>query len=247
MKEHDGISSSFFFSFFCYAIFPKSPQNPPPPPPIASPNVQSPRDFLAERSAGPYTCLRARDLNLLGFDFHIKRLMDSIRYVYMCGLHVQIFFLMVFSLLACCENRRNHRHDHHYLLSIYRASGGSIDEKTLRHQVLDGIEENVQEAMKGQEGANKSPLDSFITIHADLKGNPTSTLSSSIDIILMSPCAISLLCTAAGSPKLSFHSLSMPYATMPPPITLEIRGEGRKNPEVKHSQVSSSIKGRSIK
>ena len=55
-----------------------SPQNPPPPPPVPA-SHQSPKDFLAERIPGPYTCLRARDMAILGFDFHMKRLMDSIR------------------------------------------------------------------------------------------------------------------------------------------------------------------------
>ena len=39
----------------------------------------TPRDFLAGRLPGPYTCLRARDRALLGFDFHLARLLHSIR------------------------------------------------------------------------------------------------------------------------------------------------------------------------
>lgn len=41
----------------------------------------TPRDFLAQRIPGPYTCLRARGRALLGFDFHLARLLHSIRSV----------------------------------------------------------------------------------------------------------------------------------------------------------------------
>ncbi len=48
----------------------------------------TPRDFLAQRIPGPYTCLRARGRALLGFDFHLARLLHSIRSVL-----VPFFFL----------------------------------------------------------------------------------------------------------------------------------------------------------
>lgn len=49
--------------------------------------MMTPRDFLAQRMPGPYTCLRARDRSLLGFDFHLARLLHSIRWVFVCDMH----------------------------------------------------------------------------------------------------------------------------------------------------------------
>lgn len=64
-----------------------SPQNPPPPDFGVSDHglghKMTPRDFLAQRIPGPYTCLRARNNALLGFDFHLTRLLHSIRCVAM--------------------------------------------------------------------------------------------------------------------------------------------------------------------
>jgi hypothetical protein len=53
---------------------------PMPPPPACDLEAArpSPRDFLACRDPGPYTCLRGRGLELLDFDFHLKRLEHAI-------------------------------------------------------------------------------------------------------------------------------------------------------------------------
>ena len=143
-----------------------------------------------ERLPGPYTCLRARDGALLGFDFHVQRLMHAIR-----------------------------------------ASGGSgskVEEKEVRVQVLDAIAEALEDAalLRRREESSRhqkpttttnTPIDAFVTVHAAVSSSSSSSSSSSGLV-------------------LSAHALPMPYAIMPPPITLEVRGEGRPNPAIKHSK-----------
>lgn len=139
-----------------------------------------------ERLPGPYTCLRARDGALLGFDFHMQRLMHAIR--------------------------------------ASGGSGGKVDEKEVRVQVLDAIAEALEDAalLRRREESSSSrdhkPTDAFVTVHAAVSSSSASSSSSSPGLVL------------------SAHALPMPYAIMPPPITLEIRGEGRQQPTIKHSQ-----------
>lgn len=64
------------------------------------------------------------------------------------------------------------------------------------------------------------PLDSFVTVHAALSGGDGG---------------------GARAPRvaLSAHACAMPltaWALPPAPVTLEVRGEGRRDPEVKHSK-----------
>lgn len=158
-----------------------SPQNPPPPKGGMSVGI-TPREFLMERPPGPYTCLRARDGALLGFDFHMQRLMHAIR-----------------------------------------ASGGSgsrVQEKEMRIQVLDVIAGALEDAAlfrrveeSGEQKPSKTPIDAFVTVHAAIS---SSSLSSGL--------------------VLNAHAVTMPYTIMPPAITLEVRGDGRQHPEIKHSR-----------
>lgn len=158
-----------------------TPQNPPPPKGSTGPGP-SPRDFLFARTPGPYTCLRARDQALLGFDFHLQRLLHAIA-----------------------------------------ASGGKIDSKELRGPVLDAIEGALADAAavrrreqppQGSSSSNSAlPVDAFVTVHAAVS----------------SPNGLDGLAVAA-------HAVAMPYAVMAPPVILEVRGEGRAAPDVKHSQ-----------
>jgi len=161
-----------------------TPQNPPPPKGEMSGGI-TPREFLRERLPGPYTCLRARDGALLGFDFHMQRLMHAIR--------------------------------------ASGSSGNKVEEKEVRVQVLDAIREALEDAaLLGRREESRdskptsTPIDAFVTVHAAVSSSSFS--SSSLNLVL------------------SAHALPMPYAIMPPPITLEVRGEGRQNPEIKHSK-----------
>lgn len=163
-----------------------SPQNPPPPRSncigIEDNEIclaMTPREFLLEQPPGPYTCLRARGFALLGFDFHLQRLVSSI---------------------------------------AASGAGGKdgVKASELRGEVLDVIQEKLEDLARRREdeaGASKSsfpppPLDTFVTIHV----------------------------TPSPSLKITAHAIPMPYAVMPAPITLEVRGEGRQNPHIKHSQ-----------
>lgn len=98
-----------------------------------------------------------------------------------------------------------------------RATGGEIEEEKLRHLVLDEIEQTLEAARaKGDDDGESQLRDVFLTVHAAL----TSSQSSKGEV--------------AG---ISCHAYPMPLASMPPAVTLEVRGEGRKEPEVKHSKV----------
>ena len=91
----------------------------------------------------------------------------------------------------------------------------------LRAEVLNVIQEKLEDlaAVRRRENEEASsssskssfpppPLDTFVTIHVA----PSPSL------------------------KITAHAIPMPYAVMPAPITLEVRGEGRQNPHIKHSQ-----------
>lgn len=104
-----------------------------------------------------------------------------------------------------------------------RASGGQVGEEELRSMMLEAVEEAVDGALSlhtddddqdaaAKRGTNKGPLDSFVTVHAALSGGDNTRVS------------------------LSAHACAMPFAVPPPPLTLEVRGDGRREPEVKHSK-----------
>ncbi|EWM25727.1 d-aminoacid aminotransferase-like plp-dependent enzyme-like protein [Nannochloropsis gaditana] len=173
-------------SFSAGTLTSLTPQNPPPPASGVSVR-KTPRQFLMERPPGPYTCLRARDESLLGFDFHFQRLLHGIE-----------------SSVGCMS---------------------PVNAGELRKRVLNVIEEALTEASQqhpsedgkeGSTGSTEKLRDFFVTVHID---------ESSI-----------VLPSSTSGVALSAHAVSMPYAVMPPPVTLEIRGEGRRSPDVKHSQ-----------
>jgi hypothetical protein len=111
-----------------------------------------------------------------------------------------------------------------------------VEDKALRSMLLDAIDDAVsgaladhqrlEEESKSSRGGDsggqsntvsqkRRPLDAFVTVHAALSGG------------------------AGGQQQqvsLSAHACAMPFATPLPPVTLEVRGEGRADPEVKHSQ-----------
>jgi hypothetical protein len=41
--------------------------------------------------------------------------------------------------------------------------------------------------------------------------------------------------------KLNVHAFPMPFVNIPEPVTLEVRGDGRVRPEIKHTQVSVAV------
>lgn len=131
--------------------------------------------------------------------------------------------------------------------------------------MLDGIETAIMAVLRKASQAYDvtDEFDTFVTLHGEQQGahapwDRQSTIRTAsrcalprgwtcdaewpleravMQHRLTSHCPVS----SGKQLKLNVHAFPMPFVNIPEPVTLEVRGEGRVRPEIKHTQVSVAL------